>query len=412
MSRHPAASASRERHLVIMSIAGFPVGKGATARIYTYARGMQQCGVATHVLCLTTAPDQQLTGTFDNIPYTYLSDGTHPRRGLLAKIAGMLKDGLRVFHLLRQRYLAKQLDAILYYSPEHYIFVLTAWLTARLFRVPFIGERTEYPYTGSGFRQATPARKCFESFVYRCFDGYIVISDFLVEYVRPRLRPNAWLLRVPIVVDTAPFRAAAAAHAPEKIVGYCGVLEDEAQTLLSTFAHAVHDLSDWRLLVIANASEAEQRAYTALAHAVGIGDRLILAIQVGRREMPSTLARAAVMVLPRASGFFSTAGFPTKLGEYLASGRPVVVTATGDIPNYLIDGDNAYLVPPDDHAAFAERLRYVLTHQEEAARVGAQGQEAADAHFHYRTWCQAIAAHIFPGDIPATSAADESTTQA
>lgn len=87
------------------------------------------------------------------------------------------------------------------------------------------------------------------------------------------------------------------------------------------------------------------------------------------------------MALPRASGIFSTAGFPTKLSEYLATAKPVVVTDTGDISKYLQDGVNAFLVPPDDAAAFAQALRHVMSHPEVARTVGRRGREVALKHF-------------------------------
>ena len=63
-----------------------------------------------------------------------------------------------------------------------------------------------------------------------------------------------------------------------------------------------------------------------------------------REELFERLRTARVLALPRPAGSFSQAGLPTKVAEYLASGRPVVVTAVGDLPLYLRDGVDAYLV--------------------------------------------------------------------
>ena len=49
-----------------------------------------------------------------------------------------------------------------------------------------------------------------------------------------------------------------------------------------------------------------------------------------------------MLVLARPDNIQAKGGFPTKLGEYLATGNPVVVTKVGEIPNYLIDGVNAF----------------------------------------------------------------------
>ena len=105
---------------------------------------------------------------------------------------------------------------------------------------------------------------------------------------------------------------------------------------------------------------------------------------VARNDLPMYLAQASILVLARPSSRQSEAGFPTKLGEYLATGKPVLVTRTGEIGSYLVDNFNVFFAPPDDISAFAERIRYILQNPEEASAVGRHGQEAALRFFDYR----------------------------
>jgi glycosyltransferase involved in cell wall biosynthesis len=124
---------------------------------------------------------------------------------------------------------------------------------------------------------------------------------------------------------------------------------------------------------------------------MGLVERVEFTGSVGRLEIPGLLREAAAFALPRASGIFSTAGFPTKLGEYLAMGKPVVVTATGDIPLYLRDGVDAYLVPPDDTHAFAARLAEVFADPSAAREVGERGRETARREFDIVSQCRRLA---------------------
>jgi glycosyltransferase involved in cell wall biosynthesis len=102
---------------------------------------------------------------------------------------------------------------------------------------------------------------------------------------------------------------------------------------------------------------------------------------VPRADLPATLQRAGILILPRAADASSAAGLPNKLGEYLASGRPVVTTKVGDVPRYLKYGESAILVDPDDEASFAEHLVYLATHPAEAKAIGINGRLAAKEHF-------------------------------
>ena len=87
-----------------------------------------------------------------------------------------------------------------------------------------------------------------------------------------------------------------------------------------------------------------------------------------------------MLALPRPAGAFSQAGLPTKMAEYLASGVPTVVTAVGDLPLYLRDGIDAYLVAPGDPAAFGARLCEALA-DPDAALVGRRGRRVAAEQF-------------------------------
>ena len=77
-------------------------------------------------------------------------------------------------------------------------------------------------------------------------------------------------------------------------------------------------------------------------------------------------------------------GFPTKLGEYLATGRPVIVTAVGDIPFYLDDGVNAFIAEPNNIQSFADKLEECFSNEDKAIKIGQKGQETAIKFFDYR----------------------------
>jgi glycogen synthase len=62
--------------------------------------------------------------------------------------------------------------------------------------------------------------------------------------------------------------------------------------------------------------------------------------------------------------------------EAMAAGRPVVATATGGAAEYLRDGENALVVPPDDPVALAAAVRR-LEDEGLRARLVAGGRATA-----------------------------------
>ena len=86
-------------------------------------------------------------------------------------------------------------------------------------------------------------------------------------------------------------------------------------------------------------------------------------------------------------------GFPTKLGEYLASGKPVIVTNVGEISEYLTDRQNAYIIEPNNIEALYNCFKYIADHYEEAINVGLEGRKLAEGIFNYKS--QAIRMYDF-----------------
>lgn len=97
-----------------------------------------------------------------------------------------------------------------------------------------------------------------------------------------------------------------------------------------------------------------------------------------------------MVLLARPSNIQVQGGFPTKLGEYLATGNPVVVTKVGEIPDYLIDGENAFLSDPDSPDSFSKKLMECLNDADRSMKIGLEGQKLALKVFNYKVQGQNI----------------------
>lgn len=70
----------------------------------------------------------------------------------------------------------------------------------------------------------------------------------------------------------------------------------------------------------------------------------------------------------------SVEGMSNALLEALAAGLPCVVTDVGGNAEVVRNGDNGFVVPPDDAPALAARIDHLLTHPDEAAAMGKCGR--------------------------------------
>lgn len=372
----------------------FPDGTGATTRVMAFAKGLMSHGATVHVFCLKPTESRVhggttslVTGVYEGIPYEY----TCGRRIIAKTRVGALLlylKGLRQAVLAIQRIHRKTpVDAILLWYAEYPLNFLVFKLLTKFLGAPLIAEKSECPFVYLRKTLSVRMNMWFNEHVtYRWIDGVIVISTFLQKFFEAHADKAVKILNVPILVESGNFAhgACKGTSSTERKIIYCGNLEHtgEVEELLMAFSQVAAEFPEWCVEVIGPLPHLRPVAnLKKMIERLGLVGRVTFAGAVARSDIPRRLNAGDVMALPRASGIFSTAGFPTKLGEYLVSGKPVVVTATGDIPVYLKDGVSAYLVPPDDLNAFAERLRYVISHPLESAEVGLRGRDVALCEF-------------------------------
>lgn len=112
-------------------------------------------------------------------------------------------------------------------------------------------------------------------------------------------------------------------------------------------------------------------------------------------ELRDAYARAGCVVVPQfrdGYAYGSEGGGLTALLEAMAMGRPLVVSDRGILRDYVRDGVEALVVPPEDPAALREAVARVLGDAALAARLGA----AARARVEERFTSQRFAASLAP----------------
>lgn len=378
--------------MIVTARSGYPNGAGAATRLRTLAKGLSERGFDCLVVPLRASEEAeggcfntQAQGVFEGVRYMYATGNVRAQRSLVARVCQVARGfvGFVTAFLLEAR--RGPVAAIYYYMPENPLLLLVAYLGAKALGAKLIGERTEASTGLRGWRG-----DLFERYAYRLFDGYVVISAYLEAYMRPRLRKAVPIATIPIQVDVDRFRdACGMASERQDVVIYCGATDtnDDVPNCVDVFARAGGGRNGWRLVIVGRMSAEALHRMKVRAKELGLEGSIEFAGGVPQHKIPGLLGRAKIAILPRSQGLFSTAGFPTKLGEYLASGCPVVVSGTGDIPLYIKDGRDAALVQAGDLEAFATSLRDVMERYLAFVEMGERGRATARREFDYRAGC-------------------------
>jgi glycosyltransferase involved in cell wall biosynthesis len=113
---------------------------------------------------------------------------------------------------------------------------------------------------------------------------------------------------------------------------------------------------------------------------------------LAQHETPAYLSACDLCVSPHVPNADGTAffGSPTKLFEYLATGRPVLASDLGQIGEVLDHERNALLVPPGDVGALVDGLVRLAEDPALRERLGSEGVNDARARFSWTAHVQRI----------------------
>ena len=93
------------------------------------------------------------------------------------------------------------------------------------------------------------------------------------------------------------------------------------------------------------------------------------------------LQEADILCMTRIDSPFAQAGFPFKLGEYLATGKAVIATDVSDISHYLQHNVDCVIAKPSDVSSIVTSLKYLLESKKRRDKIGKRGYKKAFTYF-------------------------------
>lgn len=383
----------KKYHLLIVGPLNFPRGSASSSRVRAYAKGLQDNGASVTVLCyrpigLAAFGDREIPaeGSSENIRYRYSPGITVRPSNLIVQLWHECKGILNAFRIIRKMHKTEGIDAILFYGYDTLMGGLFAAL-GHCLGIQVLEEKCEYQFLQRKNMLKRVKAYIYEHFIVPRFDGMLIMTQALEDHYLPLMKKKAHMLRMPILVDLTRFENAVQVQ-PEKYIAYCGDPtgnKDGVPLLLETFAKITSVFPEYKLYIIGASYKIDRmEQLVQKVKLLGIDKNVVFTGKISPDEVPAHLAKASVLVLARPSSLQAAYGFPTKLGEYLATGRPVVVTQVGEIGEYLKDGQNAFIAEPDSIQAFADKLTEVLNDLDKAKCAGIKGRETAEKFFDYQ----------------------------
>jgi len=220
----------------------------------------------------------------------------------------------------------------------------------------------------------------FQETAVRYCDHKIVVSRYWQRYLKIKLNIDAYLTYNGIETDL--FNPSVDGNAIREkhgigdrpLVLFVGGLEQRKglEYLLMAMELVQKKVPEVQLIVVGKGAfssyPGERTFFNILFKRLGIEDYVELVFDIDDKELSKYYAACDVFALPS-----RMEGWGLSIMEAMATGKPVIATKVGGIPELVEDKVNGYLCNPGDVTAIAKRIIHLLKNKDVAGRMGKEG---------------------------------------
>lgn len=375
----------------------FPNGMAATNRIKCYAWSLINQGLDVEVLIFrrTEGPGMMLgntkgVGCFENIHYRYIGNTSIRRKNPFVWRLVEKMDHVRTILYLRNK--LKIGDVVLLYCGHQLNLSLQIIKFTHKTGAKYVRDLCELPF-GTGEETAKRIRQREKTYthLFPRLNGVISISDALSD-LAAKYMSREKIIKVPILVNFDKYKLDdLSSESTVPYIFHSGTLyeqKDGILGMLEAFGLAVKKLGKPLNFVLTGTKTKSPhvKEIDNIIQKYQLQDKVFFTGYLSNDDLKLYLSKATLVIINKYETQQNHYCFSTKLGEYLASAKPLVITNVGEAMNWLENGKSAYIIPPHHIETLSEAIVNVINNPTESKQVGINGQQVCREFFDYRVW--------------------------
>jgi glycosyltransferase involved in cell wall biosynthesis len=380
---------TKKNGLIVIGRLSYPNGSAPCNRVHLYCKALKYQNGFPFIINLHSTfrekPKFNYLARNDGIPFYYAQKTPLWENNFLFRNINKIKGLFNTIIVIR-KIKKKHSLKVLFYATEPWD-ELFLFVFLKIMKVPIIRDCSEIPSFIIDEKKAMKLNRFFLKLRIKMYHDIIVISDYLNSYYS-EIFPKKQIFQIPILVDMNRFKKIKTKKNITKIITYVGCMignKDGLENLIEAMALVIERNKNVRLQLVGSGPDKDMIRLRNKVKILNLSNTISFLGKKNSEEIPAILLESDLLVLARPDNSQAKAGFPTKLGEYLASGKPVVITTTGEIPKYLRHNESAYLAIPGNIRDFAEKINYALSDKNSEV-IGKKGYEIANNNFNYQLY--------------------------
>lgn len=350
---------------------GFPNGFAMTKRLRNYCRCLllnEDIRIKILIPFPTERNNEILNtlsyGNYHGVTYEYLTGILRSKLFLVRRFTYMLG----ILKLLLRILITKDINNILLVDFRSNFSRLLVIIVCKLKSISVFYELNEHPLIFKNHFGAYIEKKL----IFTLLDGIIVISDSLAELIKSYdLRIP--LLTLPVLVEKYPslnMEYTEKYHNLKNInyIIHSGTISDSKEGILDVL-RAIGEINklgfDFFILFTGHSSLVQDKIiFWDIVKKYKIEDKIIFLGILTDDDLYLIQRNSFCFILNKPVNFQNKYCFPTKLGEYMITGRPIIIRKNISYQKYFFNGFNCLELNSNDHIEIAQKILSLMNNQE------------------------------------------------
>lgn len=375
-----------------------PNGLAATNRIKCYAKALIQAKIQCEILVFTRTEiygrkpkNIEGKGVFESIPYRYIGGTPLRSKNIIIRQINDIRDKLAlILYLLIN---IREGDIVLSFCGGNVDFINEVIKIVHRKGAKFVRELCELPYGTSV--ETSVKRKLRQKTLQKQFpicDGFIAISQELVLLANDYKSSFAKVIKIPILVDYEKYDIPdMSSESKCSYIFHSGTLYEQKDGILGMIqAFGIASMKLSFPIYFISTGEIDKSPHALeirnLIKKYNLEDKLYFTGYLTDDELKKYLSEASLVIINKYRTQQNRYCFSTKLAEYLAAGKPLIITNVGEAVKWLKNDESAYIIEPENIELLSDKILEAFMDKEKRYSIGMKGKEVAQHSFDYRNY--------------------------
>jgi glycosyltransferase involved in cell wall biosynthesis len=378
--------------ILFLGVTRFPMGEASSQKAIYICKSLSHAGVDITMVCKKSVLPQNIEfeseGHYEGFSFIFTTGTPYKSNKFIVRNYNKIKGFVNEFRFVLKSRRESKIDAAIIYT-RSFLNVVLYKLYSRIFSFKVIvnyGElrsKINFSKISFGLRMND---YFFDKYVFLFADGFLPISNYLIDYIKEK-KQNIPFLKTPPLCDYSLFENHKEKPGNDFHFLYCGSLGyfEIAKFILDAFNKMQKNEFSLYLIIHGN-SERMTRLKNYIKENFEDPKKIKIFSGLPYNDLVSFYNNAYALLIPLRPSIQDMARFPHKIGEYCATGRPIITTEIGEVKHYFKDKESAFVSSEYNVHLFADKMIEASSNPELAKMIGQEGRRIGLEHFDYKAY--------------------------